>query len=121
MRYLTKTDILEAEDLRSEDVEVPEWGGKVRVFELTGTDRDAYQASIIKQREDGTREWRLANATVRLVSMSIGDPDTHERLFTEGDVTALGKKSARALNRVFTVAQRLSALADEDVEELLGN
>jgi hypothetical protein len=36
-------------------------------------------------------------------------------------VEALGKKSAAALNRVFEVAQRLSGITDDDVEELAKN
>jgi hypothetical protein len=44
-----------------------------------------------------------------------------ERLFQEEDTFPLGGKSAAALDRIFTVAQRLNGLRDEDVEELAKN
>ncbi len=39
-------------------------------------------------------------------------------LFTRSDVEKLGQKSAAVLDRLFTVAQRLSGVAEKDVEEL---
>ena len=45
--YLTRDAILQATDLTFEDVAVPEWGGVVRVRGLTGTERDAFEASVV--------------------------------------------------------------------------
>ena len=42
MSLLSKEAILAAQDLPSEDVEVPEWGGTVRVRGLDGKGRDEY-------------------------------------------------------------------------------
>ena len=39
-------------------------------------------------------------------------------MFTDKDVKALGEKSANALQRVFDVAQKLSGITPDDVEEL---
>ena len=44
-----------------------------------------------------------------------------ERLFTDADVEALGEKSSTALNRVWDVARRLSALTVKDEQALLKN
>lgn len=46
MPLLSKTDILCANDLQTEDVEVSEWGGAVRVRSFTGRERDAFEASV---------------------------------------------------------------------------
>lgn len=120
--FLTRDVVIAVDDLATEVVEVPEWGGKVMVAELTGTDRDLYQLGLIQFSDDGkTTKLTLQDATARLVAMSVVDPETHERLFTDSDVEALGKKSSRALDRIYSVAQRLSALTDKDVEELVGN
>jgi len=43
---LNKEQILRADDLKTEEVDVPEWGGSVRVRVLTGTERDAFESSI---------------------------------------------------------------------------
>lgn len=116
---LTREAILGVDDLQVEVVEVPEWGGSVRVRGLTGAERDAFEASIIDQRGKKSRVI-LRNIRAKLVVLSVVDGE-NESLFNEGDVKALGSKSASALQRVFNVAQRLSGISDEDVEELAGN
>ena len=48
MAYLTRDEILQAQDIQFEDVKVPEWNGTVRVRGLTGVERDALEASLIE-------------------------------------------------------------------------
>jgi hypothetical protein len=117
---LTKEQILGADDRRTEDVEVPEWGGTVRVRALSGRERDAYEAGIVQVRGDGSRNVTLENIRSRLVSLTAVD-ESGERIFSDGDVKALGEKSAAALERVFDVARKLSGLSEDDVEELAGD
>jgi len=122
MGLLTREDILAAGvELPVEDVEVPEWGGAVRVRGLTGAERDRFEESIFGDRaKGGGRKLRLANMRARLVALSVVDADG-KRLFSSADVEALGRQSAAALDRVFSVAQRLSGMSDRDVEELTEN
>lgn len=119
MEYLTKEAILQVEDLSAEDVEVPEWGGTVRVRGLTGTERDSFEAAIVG-RDPRKAAFDMQNIRARLVAYSVVDGDG-QRLFSEADIRALGEKSAVALQRVFEVAQRLSGLTAADVEELTKN
>ena len=91
---LTREQILQSDDLPRETVQVPEWGGEVQVRTMTGTDRDAFEASLIG------KEGRLENVRARLVSLTLCD-ETGSRLFSDGDISALGGKSAKALDRVF--------------------
>ena len=119
MAYLTRDAILQADDLPAEDVEVPEWGGTVRVRGLTGAERDAFEASIVEQRGK-TTHFKMENLRARLVALSVVGEDG-KRIFSDSDVKALGRKSAVALQRVFKAAQRLSGLTAEDVEELAKN
>lgn len=116
---LDKESILAAEDLRTEEVQVPEWGGSVYVRTLTGKERDAWEATLL----DGTgrnRRVKLDNIRASLAAATICDAQG-KQLFGPEDVAALGEKSALALDRVFEVAQRLNGLTGEDVEELVGN
>jgi hypothetical protein len=62
----------------------------------------------------------LRNIRAKLVALTVVDEDGN-RIFSDEDAEALGKKSAAALDRIFAVAQRLSGLRPEDVEELAGN
>lgn len=119
MKLLSRDMILGAVDLPSEDVDVREWGGIVRVRALTGAERDAFEASIVEQKGKKTT-FNAANMRAKLVAMSVVD-ENGQRLFDDDDAQLLGKKSAAALNRVFEVAQRLSGLTQEDVEELEKN
>lgn len=113
---LGREQILSAQDLEKELVEVKEWGGAVYVRALTGTERDAFEASMVDQRGK-SRTINLKNLRARLCALTICDEEGN-RLFSDADVEELGKKSAAALTRVFEVAQRLSGLSQEDVEEL---
>jgi hypothetical protein len=118
-KYLRREDILNAPDILYEAVEVPEWGGTVRIRGLTGSERDEFEASII-QRRGKDIEANLKNIRAKLVSLAAVDEEGN-RIFTEEDVVALGRKSARVLDRLFSVAQRLSGLSSEDVEDLAKN
>ena len=37
-----------ANDLQIEDVDIPEWGGAVRVSSFTGRERDAFEVSMVR-------------------------------------------------------------------------
>lgn len=119
MSLLTRDAILKATDLPHEDVDVPEWGGTVRVRTLTGAERDQFEASIVELRGK-KRKINTANIRAKLVALSVVD-EQGNRLFSDADVALLGKKSAAALDRVFAVAQRLSGVTEDDVEELEKN
>jgi len=106
---LTREQILQSDDLPRETVPVPEWGGEVQVRTMTGTDRDAFEASLIG------KEGRLENVRARLVSLTLCD-ESGSRLFSDGDIAALGGKSAKALDRVFAVSQRLNGIGADQVD-----
>ena len=119
MTLLSKTAILTAIDLQTEDVEVPEWGGAVRVRSFTGRERDAFEASMVRG-EGRDRKVDLTNMRARLVGLTVID-ETGQRLFTDDEVDLLGAKSGAALDRVFAIAQKLNGLSGADVEELSKN
>jgi hypothetical protein len=116
---LSRDDVLKAEDITAEEVDVPEWGGSVLVRGLTGRERDEFEVSMTV-RHGGQMVQDFANLRARLVARCIVDEDG-QRLFTDSDVAALGEKSAAAIDRVFTVASQLSGLGEKDVEELTAN
>lgn len=119
MAILTREQILQAQDLRTEEVPVPEWGGSVLVRGMTGAERDAFEASIVEMHGKNSQV-NMANVRAKLAARTIVD-EAGERLFTEKDIEALGKKNATALQRIFEVAQRLSGIGQADIEELVKN
>jgi len=112
---LSKSDILEAKDIESEVVKVPEWDGEVMVYGLSLAEKDLWTDSIIV---DGKAT--MEGATARLCALSIRD-EKGKLIFTNKDITSLQAKSAKALDRVFQVAQRLSGIGQEDIEETVKN
>ena len=121
---LTRDQIQIVDDRKIEAVEVPEWGGMVYVRGLSGTDRDSFEMAMIEQsRGKGkrTQEVNLRNLRAKLVvrtAVDSADPETAKPIFEMSDIEWLGRKSAQALQRVYAVAQRLSGLSNEEVEEL---
>lgn len=117
MGLLSRDAILAADDRQRELVPVPEWGGEVWIRGLTGAERDRFEGSLL----DGGRKVDYARQVrARMLVMAICD-EGGKSLFTPKDLDALGAKSAAALDRCFAVAQRLSGVRAQDLEELRGN
>jgi hypothetical protein len=116
---LNKKQILAAQDIKREEVNVPEWGGSVWVYGMTGSQRDEYEGSIIELRGQ-TQTLKMNNIRAKLCALTIRDEDG-KRLFDSDEIDELGAKSAQALQRIFEVAQRLSGLTPADTEALAKN
>lgn len=106
---LNKDQILEANDLKTEEVEVAEWGGSVIVRTMTGTDRDAFENTLVKEDDSGKVVRDMDNMRVKLLAMTIVD-DAGNRLFESADIAMLGRKSSAAIERVYAVAARLNGI-----------
>jgi hypothetical protein len=116
MENLTRDAILAAEDLKMVPVDVPEWGGRVYVRILTGLERDRRENEIWLNRNKPIK----VSLRARLVSLSACTQDG-KRLFADSDVVDLGTKSAAALDRIFTAAQKINRMTAEDVQDLEKN
>ena len=116
---LGKEAILAADDIRSERVEIPEWGGEVMVRGLTGAQRDAWESSM-SRRVGKQMVPDMRNFRARLVVLCVVD-ETGELVFHGGDIDALAGKSGSALDKIYGVAARLSGISEDDAEELAKN
>ena len=117
--YLTRDAILAAATLKTEEVAVPEWGGTVLVRELSGRQRDEFEASLAVQR-GGKMVSDVRNMRAKLVIRSMVSEDG-QPVFPPEDVDTVGELPAAGLDRVFEVASRLSGLSERDQEDLAGN
>jgi len=119
-KQLTKDDILSANDIYKEEIDVPEWGGTVFVKTLSGEERDKLEASIISFGPSGqARGMRTDKLRSTLAVLGICDKDGNP-IFAEKDIPALAKKSASALDRVVVAIQRLAGMSPADVDSLIG-
>lgn len=120
---LTKNEILGFDDRAIESLKVPEWGdGEVYLRVLSGEERDSFELACSKaSNPDGSVDLsRLSNLRARMAALSLCDVEG-KRLFSSQDVTALGKKSASALSRIWDKATQMNGMTKEDVEELAKN
>ena len=120
MRILTRQDIVAAQDIETETVEVPEWDGAVIVRMMSGADRDRFENSLTTVRADGRHEANLTNMRSKLVAMCTVD-EQGRPLFGPDEIDDLAKKSAAAIERLFVVAQRMNGLAPENVADAIKN
>ena len=115
MALLSAAEIEAADDHKHEDVPVPEWNGTVRVIGLSGTDRDAYEASFVDAKGKPAAQ-RLRNIRAKLLVKCLVDEDG-KRLFTDDKAQVLGAKNGAVVDRLFDVARRLSGIGQGAVEE----
>ena len=116
---LTREQILQADDIQTEKVNAPEWGGEFWVRGLSGIEKDEFEESIIELKE-GKKVVTMKLMRAKLAAKTICD-ENKKRLFSDDDIELLGKKSSAVLSLVFDIAQRLSGLVKGDVERLAKN
>lgn len=121
MAVLTREAILKAKDLKTEKVEVPEWGGTVIVSTITGEARDRMESSIWAERRDANDVTNVRNLRAKIVAACAVDEKGNLLFANDGDVEKLGKKNGKALDRVFEVARRLNGIGAQDIAEMEKN
>jgi hypothetical protein len=117
MNLLNREAILSAQDVKDETIDVPEWGGKVRVRAMTADARDAMEQAAFMAARD---KQPLAGVRARIVARCVID-EQGKLLFSDADIEALGNKSAAALDRIYDVVLRMNAMRQSDVEDLEKN
>jgi hypothetical protein len=106
--------VLGARDLRTATVEVPEWDATIALREWDGATRDRFDSLALEARERGAKMPRQLRAWI--VAMSVID-ESGQLAFSESDIDALSRKSARALDRIVEAALQLNALTQEAAAE----
>lgn len=109
---LSKEQIFAANDLQSVDVEVPEWGGSVKVKAMSAIDRINFEKS--------QKDMHSSELIIQLVILTCIDKDGN-RLFTNDDLEQLQEKSPNAILRIFNEAIKLNLLNDDKLEEKAEN
>lgn len=104
-----RDQILQAQDIPSEMVEVPEWGVLVEVRGMTGAER----TRIMDLAMDGGGELKLQTVYPEIVIATSFDPEGGQQIFAPADRDALLSKSANALDRLAMVGMRLSGFTQE--------
>lgn len=123
--YLTKHGCT----LPEEVVHVEPWNRDVMLRGLSARERDLFEEESLRRanakagngaRRRGAVEADLSNFRARLVARHIVEDGQRVFANAHGE-EVLGDQPAQVLDRLFTVAQRLSGFSAEDVEALAGN
>ena len=118
---LTREQIFAPRAWPVESVEVPEWGGTVRVRALSAAELDDFNASVVRTKGQNV-EVNRRNYRAKLVARCVVNGDDKTPMFTdESDILALGLQPASALDRILVVINRLNGMTEEDQEELVKN
>lgn len=105
-RILSADEILSCSDLVDEVVDVPEWGGAVKVRSFSkAVQQDVVKVSQVAGELDNDR-----------FAMEMFIHGVIEPRFTEDQYELLRAKASSAINRVINVIMRLSGLNEEAVD-----
>ena len=119
MTTLDKATIFAADDLPTEDVEVPEWGGVLTVRTMSCAEGDRVLTDYQQRAKQG-KEHDITGFRASLVQLSVVNGDG-SLLFDKEDIPKLQKKSSGVMERVAKVAMRLNGMDKSDVEAVAGN
>lgn len=118
---LTRDDILKADEIKKELVDLaPYMVGKVWVRGMTAYDRDVWEDYMLSMRDAEPLDRRKGRARALIAALCCVD-EKGQRLFTIADVEKLKDKSALAIDKIVSVAQRLSFVTEQDIEEAAKN
>lgn len=109
MGFLSKEDILKADDSYSEVEEVPEWGGKVKIVSLSLKDRLELEAI---QSNNEKKDALNMDALLFVLCKCLQD-DEGNMLFNEKDAKKLLAKSSKVVYRLFSRCMKVNQVVTE--------
>jgi len=117
--YASADSILNSDDLKYDEVEVPDWG-LVRVRGLTGRERELYDQAIATYKPKGKKvdiQVHAHKMRCTLVGLTVVDGNGDRIFKTPEAREKLGKKSAKHIEAVYDCSARLSGLLAEDEDD----
>ena len=119
---LSKQQILLADDRPTEDVDVPEWGGSVRLRVLSGAQREAVEIKMHQCRSENTNTSTAAWKGLKNYILSCAMVDeSGAQMFAEKEVASLGEKNGSVIERLYEFVLRQNAFTKDETDELRKN
>lgn len=103
-----REQIINLNDSRTVEVDVPEWGGKVLIGAVSGENREKWEKEAQKKPQP-------PYIRAMLVAFSIVDQQG-KLVFSEKDVELLNKKNWKALDRIYDAAVAYNLIGEKNVE-----
>lgn len=121
---LDRSKLLAKENLEIEKVELGE-GNIVYVRQMTGRERDQFEASLLKKKTnakgEATYEQNTEDFRAKLAVLTLCD-EKGNSLLQPADYPVLSQNmSAKRLEKIITASQKLNAITEVDKENLTKN
>jgi hypothetical protein len=114
MTILNRDAILGAQDLKTEDVIVEQWGGAVRIALMSGLARDQFMSSRDKD------NLSLSDFQASILAATVVDADG-ALIFTPTDIVALQGKNKDVLDVLTAAALRLNSMGPAASDDAVKN
>ena len=134
MALLNRNQILEAKDIQTKVIFVPEWQGEIMIKQLSAKEYNDIFMNMINIRkmaakqlskknadenlEDTINELAIKNQKILIIIKSVVDENMNP-LFTEADIELLYQKNINVINRVIEEIEEFNAVSSEDVKKNL--
>ena len=108
MALLNRDAILNAQDVATKEVDVPEWGGMIRVRSMTVSERNEFaRRAASSEEKTSVGAW--------LVTLLAID-ESGNRLFKAEDIEELEKRNFKAVDTVVNAILEVNQIGDKEVE-----
>jgi hypothetical protein len=121
LKRLSRGDVQTADPFRTEELEIPEWGGAVVVREFIGEERTVVEEELSAVREDlGAKVAYMKKLRDQVILHNVlADPAKDEPLFQPDDLAWLAKRGASAFELILVTAMKLSRFTRGDLDRLV--
>ncbi|GLI51352.1 hypothetical protein TSYNTROOL_14380 [Tepidanaerobacter syntrophicus] len=134
MALLNRSQILEAKDIKTKDIEVKEWDGTIRIKQLSAKEYNDITMNMVNIRkmaakqlskknadenlEDAINEIAIKNQKILLLIKSIVD-ENMKPLFSEADMELLYQKNTNVIDKIIAEIEEFNAVSSEDAKKNL--
>jgi hypothetical protein len=117
-KYLSRAAIDTVEDRPTGEVEVPQWGGWVRIQAMSAKQRSMITGTMMAV--DGVdvkvRADEIGSVQLRTVAACLIEEDGSPT-YQEHEYDSIGEKNAGAIETIYTALQELSGLGKDAIED----
>lgn len=112
---LTREQILATDNFEFDEMEIPAWGGTIRLRTMSGADRDKFDSQCVRQ-QVGDKSVDMAGLRTLLLTLCIVGEDG-KPMFNKKDVEALNGLDSRAVRDVYERISKTNELGEVATEE----
>lgn len=134
MALLNRNQILEAKDIKTKVIPVPEWGGDIMIKQLSAKEYNDITMNMVNIKkmaakqlskkngdenlEEAINELAIKNQKILLLIKSIVD-ENMKPLFSEADMELLYQKNTNVIDKIIAEIEEFNSVSTEDAKKNL--